>query len=369
MWPWLRPYLERRLADKRTDTWPRLHTIRAIAEEFAADAGCDGKYEMYAFQLLCHAARSRRGLRELFYQCLPRTYAETSGYNYLVAAILTGRAADTANASFWTWICECGMCRIANLFKNRRCTRCQSVFGSKYEAAVVTRDEYAITRLLVEPEGPRNLLRYAIEHEYLEFVKSILDEPSPLVDVAELWHGTGKRADGWAETRLRERILMTPSVDIFELVLTELLYRGINALEPRYLGEILRIAARNGWTDMVTHLILRGAPVQSIIYDTLRSLPLEVACKHGHDDIVRLLLDRGATSSMWAGWPGHREYFRYRVRDVLWEKYTSRKRRGELIQVPVDGMEWMSMRLVGNNWYRLRVSAHLSFGSAWLYPT
>jgi hypothetical protein len=280
MWPWIRPCLERRLLEKRTTALPRLHTIRLLAERFAAEDQCDGTYEKYALQLLDYASKSPGGVQELLSWWL-RYDSNYSPLTLLVAAIVTGTSAAAPST---VWYCLCGECR--------------SALGSKYEAAVVTRNEYAIERLLLETDGPRNILRFGIKHAELHLVKRILEAKYPLADVKDMWNGTSKSANAKPQRFMRTEMLETPSVDIFELVLPELLDHGISPLSTRYLTSLLHTAACNGWTEMTKHLILRGAIFnQPGKRGSCSPVALEVACGEGHADVVRILLDNGAFCS------------------------------------------------------------------------
>jgi hypothetical protein len=91
IWPWIRPYIEKRLRERRTKGLPRLHTIRRIAERLAAEEEADSSYDGYALHLLQLVSNSGDGIRQLFFSSLPR---ETKEFHFalLVAAAFTKHA-------------------------------------------------------------------------------------------------------------------------------------------------------------------------------------------------------------------------------------------------------------------------------------
>lgn len=277
MWPWVEPYFKRRLLERRTSVLPRLHTIRTIAEELAARN--DENYKTFALQLLQPSSRSARRFRELFHQSL-RSETEESPLTNLVAAILTGTS-STMPASVW------------------HCQRekQQAVFGSPYEAALIARNDTVIELLLQETEGPERLLKFAVK-EHLPLVKRILQASHASADVADLWQGTRKRGDGKLRRGMANELLATPHIDIFEYLRSELQTGSIDAMSTKRISNYLTTASRNGWMNMVKHLLLHGARVDQRNQAT-HTFPLADACKGGHDGVVQVLLDHGAR--FWAG--------------------------------------------------------------------
>ena len=77
-----------------------------------------------------------------------------------------------------------------------------------------------------------------------------------------------------------------------------LMERGAEVEQQHYLGTTaLHYAALRGQTEMVQLFIEHGADVQRIgrKFDAAGQTPLQMAGTQGHDDVVRLLQDRGAT--------------------------------------------------------------------------
>ena len=94
-------------------------------------------------------------------------------------------------------------------------------------------------------------------------------------------------------------LLWYPVIGGGNLEMAELLMeRGAEVEQQHYLGTTaLHYAALRGQTEMVQLFIEHGADVQRIgrKFDAAGQTPLQMAGTQGHDDVVRLLQDRGAT--------------------------------------------------------------------------
>jgi len=66
MWPWFRPYFERRLRERRTKQLPKLHTFRTITERLVANTKNNLTYDVLATQLLQLSAGDGGRLPQLF---------------------------------------------------------------------------------------------------------------------------------------------------------------------------------------------------------------------------------------------------------------------------------------------------------------
>ncbi|KAF2823856.1 ankyrin [Ophiobolus disseminans] len=76
-------------------------------------------------------------------------------------------------------------------------------------------------------------------------------------------------------------------------MLAELQFRRLVIVSNEFWDAALLNAAWCGWTDMVKHLISRGASLEWPEHEYLKS-PLYRACRYGHEGVVRVLLDNGA---------------------------------------------------------------------------
>jgi hypothetical protein len=90
--------------------------------------------------------------------------------------------------------------------------------------------------------------------------------------------------------------LLTSSVECFEIFMAwreNTPLRG--PLTRESLSNLIDNAAKNGWTDMVRHLISLGAPINGRRDECdYRTCPIEYATENGHADVVQVLLDKGA---------------------------------------------------------------------------
>jgi hypothetical protein len=271
IWPWARPYFETRLRERRTSTSPRLHTIGTIAETLAAEEGSGTKYEIYALHLLHLASNTGSRVEELFRHTLPREEDEYL-QNLFVAAIATNRV------SF-----------VASLVDSQAKRAGYTPFGSAFDAAIEAGNEDVRTMLFAVQGCQSFHLRQALLRGDLQLVKDVLAMGCAL-------------DDSWYDSRAEEHevflagslstYLKTPSVEIFEHMLSQLKSRQPIELNKALLGILIYRAARSGWTDMVKHLISLGAPTGDLKRPS-GAYPLWYACKYGHEEIAQVLLDAG----------------------------------------------------------------------------
>jgi hypothetical protein len=271
MWPWARPYFETRLRERRTLTLPRLHTIATIAETLAAEEGSETKYETYALQLLHLASSSDDRVEDLFRRALP---GEEDEYlqNLFVAAIFTNRV------SF-----------VASLMDNQAKRTANTPFGNAFITAIHAGNEDVRTMMFAVKSCQSYFLSKALLRGDLQVVKDVLAMDCALDDS---WYDFRAEEHGVLLEGSLGTFLKTPSVEIFEHMLSELRSRQPVELNKTLLGNLIYRAARGGWTDMVKHLISLGAPTGDLHRPT-GAYPLWYACKYGHDDIAQVLLDAG----------------------------------------------------------------------------
>jgi hypothetical protein len=268
MWPWARPYFETRLLERRTSALPRLHTIEIITETLAAEEGSGTKYETYASQLLHLASSSDDRIEELFRRDLPREQDEYL-QNLFVAAISTDRV------SF-----------VASHMGSQAKRAVNTPFGNAFIAAVEAGNEDVQRMMFAVKSCQSYFLSKALLRGDLQLVKDVLAMDCALDDS---WYDARAEEHGVLLGGSLGTFLKTPSVEIFEHMLSELKSR-----QPVELNKTLLIsrAARGGWTDMVKHLISLGAPTGDLKRPS-GTYPLWYACKYGHDEIAQVLLDAG----------------------------------------------------------------------------
>jgi hypothetical protein len=271
IWPWARPYFETRLRERRTSTSPRLHTIGTIAETLAAEEGSGTKYETYALHLLHRASSTRSRVEELFRQILPQEEDEYL-QNLFVAAISTN-----------------GVSFVASLMDSQAKRTGYTPFGSAFDAAIEAGNEDVRTMLFVVQGCQSFHLRQALLRGDLQLVKDVLAMECALDDS---WYNYRAEEHGVFLAGRLSTYLKTPSVEIFEYMLSELKSRQPVELNKKLLGILIYPATRSGWTDMVKHLISLGAPTGDLKRPS-GTYPLWCACKYGHDEILQVLLDAG----------------------------------------------------------------------------
>jgi len=81
------------------------------------------------------------------------------------------------------------------------------------------------------------------------------------------------------------------SVELAEKILSNKSYSQIEQLYP----EAVYYSAKNNWPDILSKLFEKGVDVNAL---TEGESPLSVACKEGHESIVRLLLDKGGNTNV-----------------------------------------------------------------------
>jgi hypothetical protein len=268
MWPWLRPYFERRLLEKRTKELPRLHTIRSIAERLVAFSTSSLTYEALAAQLLQLSARDGRRLRQLFLRSLPVEASDFPTFVFIAAAY----------ANYALLVHEFSDA----YFRSPRDT----AFGDPFEAALRANNHDIMTLLLASPWSEAHFLKAVALHGRVDVLKLVLQrECNPI----NSWLGEPHQLD----LRRLATILRTPSVELFEVMVQEISSRRLATLSAELLSGLLHGATGRGWANMVAHLIKRGVPPDEMNH-SVQLHPLAIACKAGHRDVVQLLLDNGA---------------------------------------------------------------------------
>jgi hypothetical protein len=271
MWPWARPYFETRLRERRTLTLPRLRTIETIADTLAAEEGLGTEYETYALQLLHLASSTGERIAELFHHTLPQEKDEFL-QNLFVAAISTSRV------SFVACLMDSQAERMAN-----------TPFGNAFVAAVEADNEDVRTMMFAVQSCQSFFLRTALLRGDPQLVKDVLAMECALDNS---WYDSRAKEHGSMSRGALAAFLKTPSVEIFELMLSELKSRQPVELNKALLSDLIFRAARSGWTDMMKHLISLGAPIGNLNRPS-GTYPLWHACKYGHDEIAQMLLDAG----------------------------------------------------------------------------
>lgn len=280
MWPWYSPYLERRLLERRTKDLPTLHTIKKVAESFAAEKESESSYEAYAMQLLqLYSVARARKFSHMFLHPSPReeqkfrvTLLAAAAFTNQMSLVISLVDSDLESESLWS------------------CTP----FGPPYEVAVKARNHQIVAFLLPRMRHARYVLHAAIRIGDVDMVKYILDmEGTP----ANPWRDhPSPPLETSRATSQREAIscLRTPSVQIFSIMLSELQSRRLVTLNDVLWHDILLRAAKSNWLDMVEHLIIRGVPLDFSKKRGWIHCALCRACIHGHGEVLRILLESGA---------------------------------------------------------------------------
>lgn len=268
MWPWLRPYFERRLLERRTKELPRLHTIRTIAEILVTTRGGDLTYEVLAAQLLQLSARDGRRLRQLFLRSLPVEAFDFPTFVFIAAAY--AHDASLVNELSGAY------------FQSPNDT----AFGDPFEAALRANNHDIITLLLASPSSEAHFLKAVALHGRADVLKVVLQRECNSINS---WLGESHQLD----LRRLATILRTPSVELFEVMVQEISSRRLATLSVELLSGLLHCATGRGWANMVAHLIKRGVPSDEMSR-SVKLHPLATACKAGYDDVVQILLDNGA---------------------------------------------------------------------------
>lgn len=90
------------------------------------------------------------------------------------------------------------------------------------------------------------------------------------------------------------RALYTKHIGTFNLLMDVKSKTYYKSLSQEQLAKLLTNAAEEGWKDMVNHLLGLGAPLDGDAYESPDCQPLRAACRRGTEEVVRLLLHRGA---------------------------------------------------------------------------
>jgi len=274
----VRPHIEQRLRERRTKPLPRLHTIQKLAERLAAEEEADSNYEAYALQLLQLVATDGQRIGRLFSQSLPLE-AQDFDYMLLVAAAFTNQTT-----------------LLASLMDSDQSWGSGTALGQPFEAAATAGNYQALAILFQRMKCSAHVLQIAIHNGDHPLVKHMLNLEFTSVDP---WHNWHPHSDGGDRRKMsrgeQSSYLETPSIEIFELMRSELRRRWLAKLDTELLRDLLTSAAVHGRTDMVKHLIQCGAPLDRPV--RIRKLPryaLWCACKNGHEEVVQVLLQNGA---------------------------------------------------------------------------
>ena len=75
---------------------------------------------------------------------------------------------------------------------------------------------------------------------------------------------------------------------------------GFPSIDTRtlYQSTLLHVAARHGHAELARALLARGADVNALDYGGMRRSPLHWACKGGHVALVELLVEAGADTKV-----------------------------------------------------------------------
>jgi hypothetical protein len=175
------------------------------------------------------------------------------------------------------------------------------------------------TQQLIADFGTPDLLAAVMIHDLKDMFNTIRLSILPAVAragrVDSVRFVLGFERNGWSWEFFRQRRpsyrrqnefilaeLHTPNKEVFEVLMRERRLRCIN----RQFGEkeythFLRHCAVNGWTEMVACYLELGALVDDLEWPSVccteRERPLLDACSNGHADIVKLLLNHGASTS------------------------------------------------------------------------
>jgi len=272
IWSWVGPYIEQRLRERRTKGLPRLYTIQRIAERLAAEEGVESDYETYALKLLQLVAPSGERVMRLFTQ---HHGAEDFRYMLLVSAAFTNHTR-----------------LVADLADPDQSWGDDRPLGHPFEAAVMAGNYEVLTILFDRMKCSARVLKIAINNGDLQMVKYMLNLEFTSVDPWQNWRPQHENRRKMSRSE-QSSVLKTPSVEIFEMIRSELRSRQLAIPDKALLRDLLANAAGNGHTDMVKHLVLCGAPVDEAA-ERWPPRALWCACAKGHEEVVQVLLQNGA---------------------------------------------------------------------------
>lgn len=244
-------------------------------------------YEEHALQLLHLASTHCHSVRLLLFKGHQDYREQEFRYDLLSAAAFTNNI---------------------GIVKNMVCTQLRQswfIFPDPFQMAMLARDYDMLALLLaVDTELLRkgteeriNLISQAAKMGDMQLVQFFLQPAyNPFKESAMSIRA--RRRGGRCPLSNYEamRILRTPNVEVFELIRGELKSRKLSSISKESLLEnCLRYAISRGWVDITKYLIALGIPLNVV---TLNGRAIENslcwACRSGHDDIVKVLLDGGA---------------------------------------------------------------------------
>lgn len=270
-------YLSRRLLHTSLPVGARWNHIRHIAARLALEdeAAQEERYASY-IDLLCHQVARNFGF-SMAAACMQTTdRTDTFGgkrcccdYDLMTAAVYTNKLSLLDELSS----------------RKSRCRHRQGSFGNPYEMAALAGHHEALDLLYSK------ISQYEIDnHNSNMFTRVCAEGSIGMVRKVVPAHWTKEFLE--VEDRYNmgkvEGALLTPSIETFQFIMRIKESTIFPTVPERRLGNLLRVAAKNGWLEMTQHLLSLGAPCDS------RFEPLWAASLRGHYKVVEALLDHGA---------------------------------------------------------------------------
>lgn len=289
-WPYALPYVEKRLLERRTNKMPTLDSIRKTAEYLSVLGG--PRYEecaLYLLKLACTAGHQKVGGILSKAKYTDETIQEKRDRRDLLTA-----AIFTRNIS------------LVDRLVDTHLTEGQGTFGDPFTAALLARND-EVLGILLATEKRRHILSISSTGTLMTTVR--YGDPAAVTYMLQ-WNRPCSFAR-YHETeesnkykyflrRDLEGLLRTPNIEIFNIILAKLQPLGLACSGKKDLLKLLRRAIIGHRRNMAEHLILLGAPINSLRRtECLTESPLYYACQTGQNEIVSLLLDHGAQILGW----------------------------------------------------------------------